>query len=185
MTSKQFRWAKVAIAAILAVVITQAVILNSYILASVAVLITILLVIILRRQVKEVLADERDYKIAGDAARWTLAIFSVLAWLMSFVLIMLRNINPAYETAGFILSYTVCALLVVHLIVSLVFKRIIDGTSRGTKTAYFVLALLVAFMAVIFGVRIFSEEDSWLCQNGQWVKHGNPSEAIPSKSCNK
>ncbi len=29
----------------------------------------------------------------------------------------------------------------------------------------------------------FSTEDTWLCQNGVWVKHGNPSAAMPTSSC--
>jgi uncharacterized membrane protein len=185
MTFKQFKWAKVAIAAILAMVISQAIILNSYILASIAIIIAILFMVILRWQVKEVLADERDYKIAGDVARWTLSIFSVLGWLLSFVMIMLRNVNPEYEAAGFVLAYATCGLLVIHLIVNLVFRRINDGSSFKTKIAYFVLALLVALMVAIIGLRVFTGEDDWICQNGQWVMHGHPSAPAPVQSCKK
>lgn len=32
-------------------------------------------------------------------------------------------------------------------------------------------------------VRFFSGEDNWVCQNGQWVAHGNPSAEKPQKGC--
>lgn len=35
-------------------------------------------------------------------------------------------------------------------------------------------------------LRILSgDEDTWLCEDGQWVKHGNPSSAEPTSGCNK
>lgn len=135
MTIKQFRGIRIAIALILAFVIAQAVILNSYILASIAVLIAILLLVALRKQIKEVLADERDYKIAGDTARWTISIYAISGWLISFVMIMLRDVKPAYETAGFTLAYAICALLVIHLIVGLLFRRVDDTTAKKTKNS--------------------------------------------------
>jgi len=42
--------------------------------------------------------------------------------------------------------------------------------------------ILVAFI-VLIGARILSGEDNWICQNGQWVKHGNPSGAMPTGTC--
>lgn len=38
------------------------------------------------------------------------------------------------------------------------------------------LVLLVRF---VFG----GAEDTWLCQKGQWVKHGNPKDPAPSTGC--
>ncbi len=26
-------------------------------------------------------------------------------------------------------------------------------------------------------------EDTWICQNGAWVKHGNPSQPMPETGC--
>src|SRR4030042_5701846 len=26
-------------------------------------------------------------------------------------------------------------------------------------------------------------EDDWICQNGQWVKHGNPTASMPATGC--
>jgi uncharacterized membrane protein len=183
MTSKQYLWSKMAIAAILAIVVGQAYILRSYILIGASVLIAFFLILFLKKRVKEVLADERDYKIGGDVARWALSIFAVLAWLFSFAMIMLRNVNPEYEIVGFTLSYAVCALLIIHMIVGLVFRRIHDGSSNKIRMGYFVLALVSALLVAIAALRFFSGEDDWICKNGQWVKHGNPSASMPITLC--
>jgi spore germination protein GerM len=43
--------------------------------------------------------------------------------------------------------------------------------------------ILVILVAVLV-VRLFSgPEDTWLCQNGQWVKHGQPSAPKPTTDC--
>lgn len=46
-----------------------------------------------------------------------------------------------------------------------------------------VFATLILIAAVVFTLRLFSGEDNWICQNGQWVKHGNPSAPMPSSGC--
>ncbi|MFA5128478.1 MAG: GerMN domain-containing protein [Patescibacteria group bacterium] len=51
------------------------------------------------------------------------------------------------------------------------------------KTILVILVVMIVAAAAIFGVRFFSEEDSWICENGEWVKHGNPSAAKPNEGC--
>lgn len=48
-----------------------------------------------------------------------------------------------------------------------------------------VLFLIILIAIVILCLRIFSQEDDWVCQRGEWVKHGNPTEAIPNRQCLK
>lgn len=43
------------------------------------------------------------------------------------------------------------------------------------------LGVLVIFGLVLIWAR--GSEDSWICQDGQWVKHGNPSAAQPISPC--
>lgn len=41
-----------------------------------------------------------------------------------------------------------------------------------------------AIIIIIFlGIRFFSGEDNWICQNGEWVKHGNPEAEKPTTGC--
>lgn len=46
----------------------------------------------------------------------------------------------------------------------------------------FILILLVILVAII-SVRLLSNEDDWICRNGQWIKHGNPSAPAPVAGC--
>jgi spore germination protein GerM len=46
------------------------------------------------------------------------------------------------------------------------------------------VATLLVAAAVVVGVRFLGgDEDTWLCRNGQWVKHGNPSSPKPTAPC--
>ncbi len=51
------------------------------------------------------------------------------------------------------------------------------------KTILTILMVIVAVGVVILGVRFLSGEDDWICQEGVWVKHGNPSAPQPTKPC--
>jgi len=53
------------------------------------------------------------------------------------------------------------------------------------KRIIFIVALVIAVAVLaVMALRFFSgPEDAWLCQNGQWVKHGNPSAPQPTAAC--
>jgi len=52
------------------------------------------------------------------------------------------------------------------------------------KTGLTIIVLIIFAILVLFTLRFFSgDEDTWLCQNGEWVKHGNPSAAMPTELC--
>lgn len=51
--------------------------------------------------------------------------------------------------------------------------------------AVLLLGVLVV-MFVLFphlGAQFLSGEDGWICQDGEWVKHGNPAGSAPTVSC--
>ncbi|MDD5146762.1 MAG: Gmad2 immunoglobulin-like domain-containing protein [Candidatus Pacebacteria bacterium] len=46
------------------------------------------------------------------------------------------------------------------------------------------ILIIVAIGIVILAIRFLSgPEDTWLCQGGIWIKHGNPKEPMPSVIC--
>jgi hypothetical protein len=52
------------------------------------------------------------------------------------------------------------------------------------KVAIVFLAIFTVAMIIIAGVRFLGgDEDGWLCTNGQWIKHGNPSSSKPTSGC--
>lgn len=53
------------------------------------------------------------------------------------------------------------------------------------RTVIVILCILTVAIA-LFGVLRFwlgGGEDTWLCRDGAWVKHGNPSASAPADGC--
>lgn len=50
-----------------------------------------------------------------------------------------------------------------------------------SKRLKIILIILFLIFAWAF---IRGPEDSWICDNGQWVKHGVPSAPMPEGECN-
>jgi len=46
-----------------------------------------------------------------------------------------------------------------------------------------IILLIILVLIVIAFVRFSSPEDNWICQNGTWVKHGNPRQDQPTTIC--
>lgn len=46
-----------------------------------------------------------------------------------------------------------------------------------------ILIVIVVLILIVASLRFFSQEDDWICQNGEWIKHGNPEEPKPEELC--
>jgi len=51
------------------------------------------------------------------------------------------------------------------------------------KISKILLIIILTLVGLILAARLLTSEDSWICQDGQWVKHGNPSALAPTESC--
>ncbi|MCL5094063.1 MAG: hypothetical protein M1355_02950 [Patescibacteria group bacterium] len=52
------------------------------------------------------------------------------------------------------------------------------------KKKFLIGGLILAFIILVLGLaRGLTGEDNWICKNGQWVKHGNPSAPMPEAPC--
>lgn len=51
------------------------------------------------------------------------------------------------------------------------------------KVVLGILGVILVVLIVIVGARILSPEDNWICKDGEWVKHGNPSGPMPIGTC--
>lgn len=51
------------------------------------------------------------------------------------------------------------------------------------KNVIFLGVIILVVFAVVLGVRFFSGEDDWICEKGEWIKHGNPSAPQPISGC--
>lgn len=46
--------------------------------------------------------------------------------------------------------------------------------------------VLLALVAIAIGILLIFlrvNEDDWICKNGAWVKHGNPTATMPPTPC--
>lgn len=55
------------------------------------------------------------------------------------------------------------------------------------KLRYILIVLLVLLVLVmsLFIVRFIlgGNEDTWICEQGHWIKHGSPSQPVPQVLC--
>ncbi|MFH0829431.1 MAG: DUF2178 domain-containing protein [Candidatus Kerfeldbacteria bacterium] len=136
----------------------------------------------LRRRVKEVLADERDRAVAGQAALVAMYGFCWIAACAALAAFALRNVNQSNETIALTLAYSACVIMVIYMLAYRFYDRLTFLKKRGV---YIVLGIIVFVVIVIGGLRLLSPEDDWICDHGQWEKHGNPSAPMPSEPCNR
>lgn len=53
-----------------------------------------------------------------------------------------------------------------------------------SKTLKIILVIFIVVLAIfLLSARLLTKEDTWLCQNGQWIKHGAPSDPMPNTLC--
>jgi len=43
--------------------------------------------------------------------------------------------------------------------------------------------ILVGIIFIMLCLKALSNEDDWICQDGQWVEHGHPSAPKPTTPC--
>lgn len=55
--------------------------------------------------------------------------------------------------------------------------------SNSKKLIIITSAVIIIILIALFSIRSFSGEDNWICQNGSWIRHGNPSSPEPSTPC--
>jgi len=119
MTAKKFLAYRLIVVALLAGVISSFVAVGNYLVPIAAVVTAIIFILIMKKKVNEVLVDERDYKIAGNAARYAMTIFSAISGVIILILFALKKDRPDFELVGSILAYAVCSLMLLY---SFIFK---------------------------------------------------------------
>lgn len=51
------------------------------------------------------------------------------------------------------------------------------------KNNYFILIVLGLVIFSALALKLFTPSNLWVCQDGQWVKHGNPKTEKPNTAC--
>jgi len=111
LTLKQYQSIKLFITVVLAISISQSIVLKNYIIPIFLLPIITLIVLYLRKQVKEIIADERDYQIAGKSALLAMQLFSWVSVIAMFVFYFFSETNSVFTAVGITLAFSVCALM--------------------------------------------------------------------------
>lgn len=180
MTLKQYKAIKLVITIILAIVFSQSIIFKIYLPPIALLIISYLLLIFLRRKVKEIIVDERDYMTGGKSALWAMQIYSWLAVICMFILYAFRDFNPAYEAVAMTLAFSTCLLMLLYGIIFRYYNKV---SLTNKKFIYIVSVSILFFILAIATLRLFSGEDNWMCREGQWVMHGHPDFPAPTTAC--
>ncbi|MCW1949588.1 MAG: DUF2178 domain-containing protein [Candidatus Shapirobacteria bacterium] len=180
MTLKKYQQIKLIITVVIAVIFSQAILYQNYLIPLTTLVVASLVLIWLRRQVKEVIADERDYVSAGKSANLAIQIYSWIAVVAMFILYSFKNLNPTYEPIALTLAYSTCTLMILY---SFIFKFQNKIKFTPSKNKFLILMIILSVVLGVFTIRLFSGEDNWVCQNGQWVEHGHPSFPAPKTIC--
>jgi uncharacterized membrane protein len=180
MTLKQYSRIRIVFAIVIAIVVSQSLVYNNFLIPIAVIIIVSLALMYFRGKVKEIVADERDYAIGGKSALLAMQIFSWLAVICMLVLYALRDRNPTYEAIGMTLAFSTCILMLLY---SAIFRFYNKIKFTDKKVTYLILVLLLFLVVAIAGLRLFSGEDDWNCQNGQWIQHGHPSFPAPTIEC--
>jgi len=123
MSKKTFLIYKVITAILLAMTVSISVNSGNYIFPAVAVVAAVSFLYGVKTKVKEVLADERDYKVAGQAARLSLTVYSILMVAIGFIALSLKKVHPEFEYLSYTLLYSVCALMILNAVLFKIYSR--------------------------------------------------------------
>jgi len=114
MSLKQYTILKLLVVIILAMTISISVFVENYIIPIVAIIISMAVMYYFKKRVKGVLADERDYKIAGKAAMWSLCLFSSASVIVGMLFLALSKSHPSLGEYAHFLFYVVCAVMLMN-----------------------------------------------------------------------
>lgn len=180
MSLKTYRTIRIIITMVTAMIFSSMLVMKNFFIPVATLAVSAVVLLYLRSRVEEVLADERDYTIGGRAALLSMQVFAWIGALGSFFFYALRDTNPAYEPIGMTLAFSTCALLFLYTLIFRFYNHV-AMTDRRLIFGAFALALILG--AFVASARFLTGEDTWICQNGEWVMHGAPSFPAPEVPC--
>jgi uncharacterized membrane protein len=117
MTFKQYNVCRIIIVVALAMSVSISITLENYYPPIILMAIAMAIIYYLRQQLKtrEVMADERDYKLAGDAARHTITVYGLIGVASIFILMALaENKESLIYVLSQYLAFSICFLFLLN-----------------------------------------------------------------------
>lgn len=123
MTKKTFLIYKIIAIIILAVAINVSVHYGNWYLPAAFLVAALVLLYVLRGRVKEVIADERDYKISGKASGLAMRIYAILSVIIGLILYIAEKDNDVLFTIGSVLLYSAAFLMILYVILFKIYEK--------------------------------------------------------------
>ena len=117
MSLEKYNKIRLVAVVVISLIISQSLALKNFIIPLFTVIIGSLVLMLLRRKVDEVIADERDYVLAGKSALLAIQIYSWISVIIMFALYSLSDLNPANEPVAKTLAFSVCGLMILYSII--------------------------------------------------------------------
>ena len=117
MTLQRFKLAKLIIVIALAILVGQSVVNKNFLLPIIGIAAALSLLFYFRSKVKEIMVDERDNRIAGQAAILTIRIYAWLTVIAILIFLTKKNSDPTVETIAYVLAYATCGLMLLYSII--------------------------------------------------------------------
>lgn len=135
-----------------------------------------------------------DYKISvgnpGNIGKYVLVVGTKEAWPPAEIINTL-SVLPSlkkdfFETSPWKAYNNRVGLFVLGFSLALIAILILLTWYFGRRFwMAFLIGVLVASGLVFIRVYFSGAEDAWICQNGEWVAHGQPVEVRPDRPCSK
>jgi len=127
MKKKTFEKLRLIIVAILAITMGISISQGWSVVVPVSIIFATFLVYYLFKQIDEVVADERDFKVAGKGALATINIVTIVLVIVGATMIAVGVTYPEFRRIGLLFLYIVCFILVTKIITFLFYQK------RGDK----------------------------------------------------
>lgn len=123
MTKKQFEIFRLIVVIVMTIAIGVSVNQGIAFIPPLAMVLAAGIILITFRKVKEVVVDERDYKIGGQAARLSFNIIAVSLTALGGALVAYGITDPKFYKFGYLLLYIVTFMLVVNIFTFLFIQK--------------------------------------------------------------
>jgi uncharacterized membrane protein len=123
MTKRAFSIYRIISVAIVSVVVSVSINLGNWYFPVIVVVVSWIFLSTIRGRVKEVIADERDYMIAGKASSYTMKIYILVSVVVGMIFYVISGRGGIMFGMATTLLYSACFLMLLYAILFKVYER--------------------------------------------------------------
>lgn len=146
MTIKEYQRIKIILVILLSLVFSQSIIYQNFILAMLVMIAITMLIVSMKKKVKEAIHDERDWDIGGKAALRAMQVYSWTGVVAMLALKSLAKPDNDYDIIAHTIAFSICIFMLLY---GFIFRymskgKIFDG--------YVIFSLIVLLFFIIMGI---------------------------------